>query len=88
MIYIPKKIGSRITKNISKFQRVLKLARKKDINESDTVAIVIDMLHEIFGYEKYLEITSELTIRGTYCDLAIKLDEKFAYLIEGKVDLP
>ena len=62
----------------------MKLARKKDINESDTVAIVIDMLHEIFGYEKYLEITSELAIRGTYCDLAIKLDEKFTYLIEGK----
>jgi len=84
MIYIPKKIESRIVKNISKFQRVLKLARKKDINESDTIAIILDMLHEIFGYEKYLEITSESAIRGTYCDLAIKLDGKFAYLIEGK----
>ena len=84
MIYIPKKIGSRITKNITKFQRVLKVARKKDVNESDTVAIVTDMLHEILGYEKYLEITSELAIRGTYCDLAIKLEEKFVYLIEGK----
>lgn len=84
MFYIPKNIRSRITKNIPKFQRVLKLARKKDINESDTIAIITDMFHEVFGYEKYLEITSELAIRGTYCDLGIKLDEKFVYLIEGK----
>ena len=32
------------------------------------------MLADIFGYDKYSEITSEHAIRGTYCDLATKID--------------
>ena len=44
----------------------------------------MDILADIFGYDKYSEITSELAIRGTYCDLAIKIDGKFQYLIECK----
>jgi hypothetical protein len=42
------------------------------------------MLAEIFGYDKYSEITSEFAIRGTYCDLAIKLDGALQTLIEVK----
>jgi hypothetical protein len=42
------------------------------------------MLSEVFGYDKYSEITSECSIRGTWCDLAIKVDGKFEYLIEVK----
>jgi predicted type IV restriction endonuclease len=42
------------------------------------------MLAEIFGYDKYAEITSEFAIRGTYCDLATKLDGKPQLLIEVK----
>jgi predicted type IV restriction endonuclease len=42
------------------------------------------MLAEIFGFDKYTEITSEQAIRGTYCDLAVKVDGKIKYLIEVK----
>jgi hypothetical protein len=42
------------------------------------------MLSYIFGFDKYSEITSEYTIRGTYCDLATKIDNKPQYLIEVK----
>jgi hypothetical protein len=42
------------------------------------------MLSEVFGYDKYSEITSELCIRGAYCDLATKLDGKTQALIEVK----
>jgi hypothetical protein len=42
------------------------------------------LLSEIFGYDKYAEITSEYAIKGTYCDLAIKLDGKLTVLIEVK----
>ena len=42
------------------------------------------MLADIFGYDKYSELTSEFAIRGTYCDLAIKLDSKLSTLIEVK----
>ena len=81
---ITKKTEERIKASIGKFQKVLAIAKDRDLNESDTVSIIVDMLAEIFGYDKYLEVTSELAIRGTYCDLAIKLNDRFEYLIECK----
>lgn len=79
-----KKTEERIKTGVAKFQKVLGIAKARDLNESDTVAIITDMLAEVFGFDKYLEVTSELCIRGTYCDLAIKINEKFEYLIEVK----
>lgn len=81
---ITKKTEERIKSSIAKFQKVLGIAKDRDLNESDTVSIITDMLAEVFGYDKYLQVTSELAIRGTYCDLAIKLNDKFEYLIECK----
>ena len=81
---LTKKTEERIKSSIGKFQKVLGIAKDRDLNESDTVSIITDMLAEVFGYDKYLEVTSELAIRGTYCDLAIKLNDKFEYLIECK----
>ncbi|MEE8578105.1 MAG: restriction endonuclease subunit R, partial [candidate division Zixibacteria bacterium] len=76
MATIPKKAAERIVKGASKFKRILKMAQDRDLNESDTVSIVTDMLDEIFGYDKYTEITTEFAIRGTYCDLAVKIKDK------------
>jgi predicted type IV restriction endonuclease len=84
MARIPKKIVSRFTKAVPKFQKVLKVAKDRDVNESDTVAILSDMLADVFGYDKYLEVTSEYAIRGTYCDLAIKIDNKIQFILEAK----
>lgn len=42
------------------------------------------MLSEIFGYDTFSEITSEINIRGTFCDLATMLDRKIQSLIEAK----
>lgn len=84
MVKIPKKVSERLAKEIRKFQRLLKTAKDRDINESDTVTVITDMLAGIFGFDKYAEITSEQEIRGTYCDLAVKLDGKIKYLIEVK----
>ena len=84
MATIPKKVVERYMKTVSKFQRVLKSARDRDINEADTVVIIQDILVEVFGFKKYLEITREFAIPGGYCDLAIKVDEKIQYLIEVK----
>jgi predicted type IV restriction endonuclease len=45
---------------------------------------VTDILAEMFGYDKYSEVTSEFAIRGTACDLAIKVEGKVQFLIEVK----
>jgi len=81
---IPKRVSDRLAKETRKFQRVLKAAKDRDVNESDTVVIVTDMLSGVFGFDKYTEITSEYAIRGTFCDLAIKVEGNVEYLIEVK----
>lgn len=84
MISVNTKIKERMTKGVKKFQPVLQKALAADVNESDTVTIITDMLCEIFGYDKYENITSEFAIKKTYCDLAIKLQDKIPFLIECK----
>lgn len=69
---------------VPKFQKILNMAKDRDLNESDTVSIITDIMAELFGYDKYLELTSEFMVRGTYCDLAVKLDGKVHFLLEAK----
>jgi predicted type IV restriction endonuclease len=58
--------------------------QKRDVSEADTVTVINDMLADICGYNKYLHITSQYAIRGTYVDLAVKVDEDIRFLIEVK----
>lgn len=81
---IPKKVLERVTTQLKKYQAILVDAKSRDINESDTVAIINDMLADILGYKKYIEITSEQAIRGTYVDLSVRIGEEERFLIEVK----
>src|SRR5579862_8047689 len=73
MASIPNKITDRLVAGIKRFQPILSAAKARDAGEADTVTIVINMLGDIFGYDKYSEVTSEHLIKSTYCDLAIKV---------------
>ena len=84
MITIPQKTKNRIIEGVKKYKPILKKARDKDINESDTVTIINNILSDIFGYEQFEEITSEFAIKKTFCDLAIKLNDEIKLLIEVK----
>lgn len=84
MATVPSKVIDRLTSGIKRFLPVLASAKTRDVNESDTVTIITDMLADIFGFNKYSEITSEYVIRGTFVDLAVKLDGKLQILIEVK----
>lgn len=84
MSKIPQRVLDRLIKQTIKFQRILKKAFDSDINESDTVTIISDMLSEIFGFDKYSEITSEYAIKSTFCDLAVKINNEVKFLIEAK----
>lgn len=81
---IPARVSERLAVGVKRFQPILTSARARDVNESDTSMIVTDVLAEIFGYDKYSEVTRELCIRGTFCDLATRIDGKFQMLIEVK----
>lgn len=84
MLKIPKKVIERISQNIKAYQTVALSHKSRDVSEADTVTLVKDILSACFGYDKYMELTSEQQIRGTYCDLAVKIDGKIKYLIEVK----
>lgn len=81
---INKKTQDRLVFGLKKYQPIVRKLAERDISEADTVTVIKDMLTDIFGYDKYTELTSEQQIRGTFCDLAIRVDGKIHYLAEVK----
>lgn len=84
MITIPTRVKERLIEGIKRYKPILIKARDKDVNESDTVTIINNLLADVFGYERFEEITSEYAIKKTFCDLAIKINDEVKLLIEVK----
>lgn len=81
---LPKRAHDRVIAGLKKYQPIVRKLAERDISEADTVTVIKDMLTDIFGYDKYSELTSEQQIRGTFCDLAIRVEGKVHYLAEVK----
>ena len=82
---LPTKFTKTFIENLKKYQPILRKMKENEVNETDTVKVINDILSDLFGYDKYSDITSEYAIRGTYCDLAIKgSNNKPDILIEVK----
>jgi hypothetical protein len=81
---LPKKFVERVGSNVKKYQRIVAAQQKADVAEADTVTLVKDILADVFGYDKYEELTSEHQIKSTYCDLAVKVGGKLRLLVEVK----
>jgi len=84
MSSVPSKVADRLIAGIKRFQPILADAKRRDVGEADTVTIVRDMLGDVFGYDKFSEVTAEQSIKSTFCDLAITLNGSIATLIEAK----
>ncbi|MDR6831709.1 MULTISPECIES: type I restriction enzyme HsdR N-terminal domain-containing protein [unclassified Sphingopyxis] len=84
MTKLPKRAQDRVIAGLKKYQPIVRKLAERDISEADTVTVIKDMLTDIFGYDKYTELTSEQQIRGTFCDLAIRVESKVHYLAEVK----
>ena len=78
------RVAERISAQLKKYQSILADAQLRDVSESDTAVIVGDMLVDILGYKKYVEVTTEHAIRGTYVDLAVKVGTELRFLVETK----
>lgn len=81
---LPKRAHDRLLLGLKRYQPIFDAAKKRDVSESDTAVMIADFLADVLGYAKYTEITTEFAIRGTYCDLAVKIDDKLCFLIEVK----
>ena len=84
MSKLPKKFCDRVQAKLKPYQAIVTSHRQRDVSEADTVTVVKDVLADVFGYDKYAELTSEQQIRGTFCDLAVQIDGKIRFLIEVK----
>jgi hypothetical protein len=73
-----------MTAGMKRLRPIIDQQRTRDVSEADTVTLVKDVMADVFGYDKYSELTGEHAIRGTFCDLAVKLDEKCVQIIEVK----
>jgi len=78
------KVDTRITAELRRYKSILAQQKERAINESDTSLLIMEMLSDIFGYEKIENISTEHRIRGTFADIAVKKDGKIIFLIEVK----
>ncbi len=74
----------RLKSCLKRYLDVIATAESEGFNESDTAAIVQEILAEGLGYQKFFEITSEFQIKRHYADFAIKLEGKVKYFVEVK----
>jgi hypothetical protein len=81
---LPNKVRDRLISGLKRLSPIIAQQKARDVSEADTVTLVKDLLSEVFGYNKYSELTGEYAIRGTYCDLAIKIEEKVTQIVEVK----
>src|SRR6266404_4586323 len=81
---VGKKALERISRGLKRYNEILTAAKKRDVSESDTVVIVGDMMADLLGYGKYVEISTEFAIKSTYVDLAVKVGNETHFLVEVK----
>jgi hypothetical protein len=75
---IPDKITARISQGLKKFQPIIAANKAKDVNESDTGTLIVDILSEMLGFDKYNDITTEHNVRGQFCDIALKINGRLS----------
>jgi hypothetical protein len=81
---VGKKCLQRIERALQRYNGILQDAKKRDVSESDTVVIIGDMLADVLGYEKYVEVSTEFSVKSTYVDLAVKVGNDVHFLVEAK----
>ena len=81
MAKISKRIQDRIKAAMRRFKPLLKAARERDAGRADTATLALDLLSELFGYDRYTEITSELDNKESVFDFAIQTDDQPRMLV-------
>ncbi len=74
MAKIPHKIQERIKAALRRFKPLLKAARERDAGRADTATLALDLLSELFGYDRYTEISSELDNKESVFDFSIQTE--------------
>lgn len=84
MINIPVKWARRLSEQLKKYQPSVKRLKDQDANEADTVILVVDILSNLFGYDKLNNLTTEFAVRGRFVDITLVEERKPFAFIEVK----
>ena len=78
------KAKDRIARGLAAYGERLQLALSPESNEADTVAFVRDMVADVLGYDRHLEVSAESLTFGRYADLVVKVGAQAQFVIEVK----
>jgi hypothetical protein len=81
MTKINRKTQERLRAGLRRFKPLLKAARERDANRADTATLALDLLSDLFGFDRYSEVTSELDNREAVYDFAIRSGDSLAMLV-------
>ena len=81
MAKITKKVQERLRAGLRRFKPLLKSARERNANRADTATLALDLLSDLFGFDRYSEVTSELDNREAVYDFVIHSSGSVAMLV-------
>jgi hypothetical protein len=70
----PEKVARQMAEALRRYQPIIRAAHGNGVSEADTTKLVLDLLQDVFGYDKYTEIRSQEEVKGGYCDLVVRLE--------------
>ena len=74
----------RIRKGLERYNQVLKQAVQRGVSEEDTSTIVQSMLVDLLGYDRFMDISGQYSVKGRWVDWAIKVNESLNFFVEVK----
>ena len=81
MTKINRKVQERLRAGLRRFKPLLKAAREREASRADTATLALDLLSDLFGFDRYSEVTSELDNREAVYYFAIRPGGSLAMLI-------
>ena len=81
MTKINRKIQERLRAGLRCFKPLLKAAKERDASRADTATLALDLLSDLFGFDRYSEVTPELDNREAVYDFAIHSGNSVAMLV-------
>jgi hypothetical protein len=75
---------SALRRAVRKYIPIIEDARKKDMNEADTRLRLSKFFEDVLGYDLFTDMSREHTVRKTFVDFAIRVDDKIKFFVEVK----
>lgn len=77
-------VSEDIRPTLKRYAKIFRQAAKDKLSEADTVLRLTRFFEEVLGYDPFEDITREQAIKGTYVDIALKVDGQVKVLVEAK----